>query len=323
MPSPAVALTKLSIRDFRGIESLDLDFLGPDGKPNQLVVLSGPNGSGKTTVLEAALIVAGGHVQAVGPRDWTAVRRGAGGYRIVGLFRNEAGEEKSQGCFPGEALIAPFGITSWYFPSSRSSRPIGSLDITVGKYAPADKIKESLLRSIKQRLVNEAAKARFRPASQDSSSFYDRTIERISNYWRQFYPDSKAYFEVDFAEGPPGPEPGIFDVFLVLADHHRLEVDYLSSGQLEIFLFLASLTLNGDREGIVFIDEPELHLDPQWHRLVLRILTDLQPRTQFLVATHSPEVYDAARSYERHYLAPADDPRAKLWHPVATSEAGV
>jgi len=53
--APSIALKSLSIRDFRGIESLDLDFLGPDGLPNSLVVIGGPNGSGKTSVLEAAI----------------------------------------------------------------------------------------------------------------------------------------------------------------------------------------------------------------------------------------------------------------------------
>ncbi len=69
MPSaspPQIALTSLKIRDFRGIEHLDLDFRGPDGLPNNLVVLAGPNGCGKTAVLEAALIAAGGVKIAVG-----------------------------------------------------------------------------------------------------------------------------------------------------------------------------------------------------------------------------------------------------------------
>ena len=46
--SPPIALTSLKIRDFRGIDQLDLDFRGPDGLPNSLVVLAGPNGSGKS-----------------------------------------------------------------------------------------------------------------------------------------------------------------------------------------------------------------------------------------------------------------------------------
>ena len=79
---------------------------------------------------------------------------------------------------------------------------------------------------------------------------------------------------------------------------------------------MSALALNEDREGIIFVDEPELHLDPQWHRLILRSLMRLQPRAQLVVATHSPEIYDAAASYERHFLVPEGDPRAHLWRPV-------
>jgi energy-coupling factor transporter ATP-binding protein EcfA2 len=47
----------LSIRDFRGIDALDLDLTGADGAALDLVVLAGANGSGKTAVLEAVLMV--------------------------------------------------------------------------------------------------------------------------------------------------------------------------------------------------------------------------------------------------------------------------
>jgi predicted ATP-binding protein involved in virulence len=90
-----------------------------------------------------------------------------------------------------------------------------------------------------------------------------------------------------------------------------------------LFLFLSELALNVKRQGIGFIDEPELHLDPQWHRLIMRSLRKLQPRVQLIVATHSPEIYDAAASYERHYLVPENDPRSWLWtqQRVANSRA--
>ena len=116
---------------------------------------------------------------------------------------------------------------------------------------------------------------------------------------------------------------GSFDVYFRAAGGIHLEVNLLSAGQLELFLFLGELALNEDREGIIFIDEPELHLDPQWHRLVLRTLMRLQPRAQLIVATHSPEIYDAATSYQRHYLVPEDDPRSWLWVTQPGVESGV
>lgn len=43
-------------------------------------------------------------------------------------------------------------------------------------------------------------------------------------------------------------------------------------------------------EGIVLIDEIDLHLHPQWQRSVIPSLTKTFPNCQFIVTTHSPQV---------------------------------
>lgn len=52
-------LKRLQIRDFRGIDALDLDFTDADGDPLDLIVIAGGNGRGKTSVLEAILLALG------------------------------------------------------------------------------------------------------------------------------------------------------------------------------------------------------------------------------------------------------------------------
>lgn len=43
-----------------------------------------------------------------------------------------------------------------------------------------------------------------------------------------------------------------------------------------------------ETEGVVLIDEIDLHLHPNWQRVVIRNLTSLFPRLQFVATTHSP-----------------------------------
>ena len=45
-----------------------------------------------------------------------------------------------------------------------------------------------------------------------------------------------------------------------------------------------------DGEGIVLIDEVELHLHPQWQRMIIPALERTFPKCQFIVTTHSPLV---------------------------------
>ncbi len=315
--APSIALSSLTIRNFRGIESLDLDFRGPDGQPNSLAVLAGPNGSGKTAALEAGLILTGGEKLAVGRRGPRAVFFGATDYHLSAEFQTPyesfTVEDRARSAPPSP----PTPIPHWYFSSWRAPQLVGPVDVSVGRRGPKPrKTDANRLKHVKQLLVNAAAVENFRKGQRSLVPRYSEWMSRINQAWQEFYPDSSDQFSVELVAEPEAGETGAFDVYLTHPSGSLLEVDELSSGQLELFLFLATLVLNDEREGIVFIDEPELHLDPQWHRLIIRSLTRLQPRSQFIIATHSPEIFDAARSYERHFLVPGDDPRARLWREV-------
>lgn len=45
-----------------------------------------------------------------------------------------------------------------------------------------------------------------------------------------------------------------------------------------------------ESEGIIFIDELDLHLHPDWQRTVTKNLTSVFPNCQFIVSTHSPQI---------------------------------
>jgi predicted ATP-binding protein involved in virulence len=49
-------------------------------------------------------------------------------------------------------------------------------------------------------------------------------------------------------------------------------------------------------EGVVLIDEIDLHLHPRWQRVVLDGLRKAFPRLQFIVSTHSPQVLSSAEN---------------------------
>ena len=49
-------------------------------------------------------------------------------------------------------------------------------------------------------------------------------------------------------------------------------------------------------EGVVLIDEIDLHLHPRWQRTALPSLRDTFPRLQFILTTHSPQVLSSAEN---------------------------
>jgi predicted ATP-binding protein involved in virulence len=61
-------------------------------------------------------------------------------------------------------------------------------------------------------------------------------------------------------------------------------------------------------EGVVLIDEIDLHLHPRWQRIVLDGLRKIFPRLQFVVTTHSPQVLSSALNRQVRLIR-----NAKLW----------
>lgn len=61
-----------------------------------------------------------------------------------------------------------------------------------------------------------------------------------------------------------------------------------------------------DFDGIVLIDELELHLHPEWQAKIAKILTKTFPLAQFITATHSPHIIQSANPNEIIALASDD-----------------
>ncbi|MBF0348906.1 MAG: ATP-binding protein [Magnetococcales bacterium] len=79
--------------------------------------------------------------------------------------------------------------------------------------------------------------------------------------------------------------------------------DGLSSGQKEIISTLFLIwhhTL--DQSGIILIDEPELHLNTEWHRDFVRQIFELAPGNQYILATHSEDVFGSVDEDRRLFL---------------------
>ncbi|WYL95444.1 MAG: AAA family ATPase [Gloeotrichia echinulata IR180] len=84
-----------------------------------------------------------------------------------------------------------------------------------------------------------------------------------------------------------------------------LKIDQLSDGEKTVLMLVVDIArrlailnpsitnpseLLNKGKGIILIDEVDLHLHPQWQRIVLPSFTKTFPSCQFIVTTHSPQV---------------------------------
>ena len=106
--------------------------------------------------------------------------------------------------------------------------------------------------------------------------------------------------------------------------HGILEVDLLSDGIRSVLAMVGDIAYrciklnphlggNAAREtqGVVMIDEVDMHLHPRWQQIILGQLQQAFPRVQFIVTTHSPQV-----------LTSVDASCIRLLHQEADPETG-
>lgn len=324
------SITELEVENFRAIRGpLRLSLVDPTGRPLKRVVLAGPNGSGKTSALEAILLALGRESLIVRDlpspeRDdhWRVELRPDTRIRVrcrVGLINPEvftilrtadrwellddAGQLLEREPDRIRARLAALSIE--YFSSWRAPLLPGGLQPTGSRRPPADN-EANRLRRLKQRIINErAVRAIARNPSQSQPQ--DVTwLTRLNAVWSAFHRDDST-IDLDTVD-PSGGDPR-FDLFVFDGSRRRCSIDQVSSGELELVTIAGTLLL-AEFDGIVLIDEPELHLHREWQTLLMNALTAMTPGSQLVVATHADAPWDQVLSFERFFLAPPDDLRA-------------
>lgn len=100
---------------------------------------------------------------------------------------------------------------------------------------------------------------------------------------------------------------------IVLTIHqHKKRLAHLSDGYRNLFFLVLdiaqkAITLNHselsentlkETQGVVLIDELDMHLHPKWQRQIIEILRTTFPKIQFFCTTHSPFLIQSLRSRE-------------------------
>lgn len=73
-------------------------------------------------------------------------------------------------------------------------------------------------------------------------------------------------------------------------DEDIVNINELSSGEKQVIVLLCEALLQKNLKNIYITDEPELSLHISWQRKIVPSIKKLNPNSQIIVATHSPEV---------------------------------
>lgn len=349
---PAIKLRHLSIRNYKGIDSLDIDFPEPrmDGDPD-VIVLGSENGLGKTSVLECCALLL--HAVSLGVGQIEVFDRHATVDIPTLLIRSGTESAEIEGLLDvsgGRRSRALLTIDRVGNAKIKSDPPIApNRRISLEQRAAAEDIMKAILGISTEPALGNGflmfhSFRKVREGHVDIGAIVSRTMPRGALSYLHPSEPATSHFkylmlmavlgeadilemgegvEVDsshthdklnallgeFAKGRLGklrPRPGNTMEFLIEpgSEGEPFSYDGLSSGQKEIISTLALVWFHTrSRHTLVLIDEPELHLNAQWHRSFIRSLFSLAPDNQYILATHSEYIMDSVDEARRVFLS--------------------
>ncbi|MDY0150771.1 MAG: AAA family ATPase [Candidatus Cloacimonas sp.] len=302
----------IKIENFRGIDKFDKKFVNPmTDEPLDIVVLTGPNGCGKTSILEGIVTTL---TQKKTKDDKVFSKRNERHGKPFSIMiklldeRNEYNIHYSTPK-PNEPLRINTEYTDRveYFSSWREPILKGALSVTLGKKGnrPQD-VEANRLWNLKQFLIDSFVADNLPNDVKYKNTSHKSAISQIKKALAHFYLGSDIEIKInrvsaDISDG--------FDVYLKYPNsgNNYISLDELSSGEIELFSFLSTIIRKDLTGGILLIDEPELHLHVSWHRVILNALRELLPKTQIICATHSLDIIESVKSYERLVIKSDED----------------
>jgi len=347
------------IKNFKGFKEERFTF------DQSMTVLIGDNGTGKTSVLDALSFVLGTFfkgIDGVPSRSLKAYEKrrvifspesieiqlpfviDVEHYLEGRYYRwHRATEKKSGGATSYKDAIDLVNIAKAYTTRVKAGEPV-NLPL-LAYYGTA-----RLAREQHQKLAYKKQGSRFDGyySALDPSSFRRKFLE-----WFKTFEDSKLKFNKDdtlykaFTDVITSMVPGwtkihfsweADDMLGQLENGEWVSFGMLSDGYQNIIRLAAdiayrAITLNPhlgknavkETEGVVLVDEIDMHLHPSWQKTIIADLKNTFPKIQFIVTTHSPFIVQSLRAEEliNLDLQTGESPLTKSIEDIAETEMQV
>ena len=312
-PNDFPYIKAIHVNDCFAYKNFDIAVPNLNGKPFSHLILTGKNGSGKTTILR-------GVEQHVG----------------LGFFGHDSNNNGyTNSSFLDNVLTNPNSLKIWkdkyiwfhsvdikminknefnlykgksifsFFVANRNANPEDVATPTKEIEFSNQLIKgigtDYFTSQFKQYLVNKKVQQAFLQLNKNVNG-----VNKIDNFFEKFISILQRFFEDNSLQLIF--EDKDFEFYVTLKDGRKITFNQMSEGFSAFISILVDLLIRVDLIrsavndntydpcGIVLLDEPETHLHIKAQYEVLPILTEFFPNVQFIVATHSPAVISSIKN---------------------------
>jgi uncharacterized protein (TIGR02646 family) len=272
-----VRLDRIEIRNFRAIEHVVLEYRQPMPDREPWLLLLGENGVGKSSLLKAVALAMADDAERVRrePDASAVVRRGArsgevrlafsDGREVVLGFRSGRPEFEVRGEVPA-LMVLGYGPTRLPPPPGSAREPARRVDVDnlFDPFSPLSDA-ESWLAD-----VGQVPSGAFNLHATDLKTLLPMEPEdRLHRRNGRLYATSRG-------QSAPLAE---------LSDGYRSVIALATDLILHLAAYWPSMKA---AEGLLLIDELEVHLHPQWRMTIVSLLREVFPKLRVIATTHDP-----------------------------------
>lgn len=267
-------ILSFEVWNFRGIQHLSVRNIRPDAK---WIFVTGENGFGKSSVLQALALGLTGTDELskneIGDNWLIAVElfegRTAWVNSLYGRQAVRGYEPKKNFAAYGSARLQVSSGTETLRKNDRSKLHLFNLNLTLLNIENELKLSNKFRNKQYKHIVELILKL--------IPDIADVSIRSTGHY------EEVVYLEKDREGGTYRPV-----TYNQLASGFRNLIGFVGDMYLRLSAGNPEVTAPRDLEGIVLIDEIELHLHPKYQKMLPGKLSELFPKVQFIASTHSP-----------------------------------
>ncbi len=331
-------IRKLYLKDIGPFDEVEFEFKPQEKGKAEIHILTGPNGSGKTTVLQALASIfshQAGQLNAFSKKFRYFDKDNEDGYRSqlkasfdegqdVGIFG--AGYNASQ---MGFAFSGHNEFVDYYRGIIGSPSPTFTTPLVVVAYSGYRYTQATYINAIQEfktnplasslEFIKEPSKNGFTVNQWIANSISKRAIEKEKHNPKIAQKFASALSSLEKVVSEIIGYSIEFEIktnpltLTIKTNHTVLDFDVLPDGIRSLISWMGDLLMRLDlltwtdetplneQNIILFLDEIEIHLHPAWQRKVLPAVQKLFPTAQIFLTTHSPFVVnsvDGAAVYE-------------------------
>ena len=313
-PNDFPYITAVHVNDCFAYQNFDINLPPLNGKPFSHLILTGKNGSGKTTILRGieqhiGLGLYGNNSNSTnGYADPVFLKTAIDNLNSLLVWRNKyywynavnisLANTNQLIQYKGKSIFSLFianrqaNPKEVVTPTKESEFAVQLTNATSTDY---------FTQQFKQYLVNKKVQQAFSQIDKNTAG-----VQLTEQFFDIFTKILKRFFEDDALTLVFTNKNYEFNI--VLGDGRKITFNQLSDGFSSFIYVLADLLIRRDLIrsslgdytyepcGIVLLDEPEGHLHIKAQYDVLPILTEFFPNVQFIVATHSPAVISSIKN---------------------------